>query len=66
MSQSKNNEVEMQQREHEAKEWIIYILYKLHHLLRTHQLSGIYSLPNTTRVFFFFFNSKEKRQPFKQ
>ncbi|EEB14062.1 conserved hypothetical protein [Pediculus humanus corporis] len=39
-SQNKNNAIEMKQREVEAKEWIVYILFKLHHLLRTHQLSG--------------------------
>ncbi|KAK6623017.1 hypothetical protein RUM43_008869 [Polyplax serrata] len=49
-NKSKNNMVEMMQREEEAKEWIIYILFKLHHLLRTHQLSGIYSLPYTTEL----------------
>lgn len=41
------NRCELEQRENEAKEWILYILFKLHHLLRTHQISGIYSLPRT-------------------
>nr|CAD7400891.1 unnamed protein product [Timema cristinae] len=34
----------------EAKQWVFYILFKLHHLLRTQALPGIYSLPNTVKL----------------
>nr|CAD7568818.1 unnamed protein product [Timema californicum] len=34
----------------EAKQWVFYILFKLHHLLRTQALPGIYSLPNTAKL----------------
>ncbi|CAG2058806.1 unnamed protein product [Timema podura] len=36
--------------EQEAKQWVFYILFKLHHLLRTQALPGIYSLPNTVKL----------------
>lgn len=34
--------------EEECKKSVIFLLYKLHHLLRTHQSEGIYSLHGTT------------------
>lgn len=36
--------------EEEARHWLAYVIFKLHHLLRTECSAGIYSLPATTEL----------------
>lgn len=40
----KMEEQRMDELEEEAKQWVLYILFKLHHLGRTTQREGIYSI----------------------
>lgn len=44
----KEDEEKSSSAEEKCKKTVIFFLYKLHHLLRTHQSEGIYSLRNTT------------------
>lgn len=48
MFQSLRAEVQKNEEEEECKKQVIFILYKLHHLLRTHQKEGIFSLHEKT------------------
>lgn len=48
MFQSLRVEVQKNEEEEECKKEVIFILYKLHHLLRTHQQEGIFSLHGQT------------------
>lgn len=48
MFQALEEEVQKNQEEEECKKEMICLLYKLHHLVRTHQIEGIYSLHGTT------------------
>ncbi|XP_063236641.1 spermatogenesis-associated protein 17-like isoform X2 [Bacillus rossius redtenbacheri] len=36
--------------EEEAREWVLFVLFKLHHLLRTHSQPGIYSLQGSMEL----------------
>ncbi|KAJ0176077.1 hypothetical protein K1T71_008251 [Dendrolimus kikuchii] len=36
--------------EEEARQWLAFVVFKLHHLLRTHVCAGVYSEPATTEL----------------
>lgn len=36
--------------EKEARQWLAFVVFKLHHLLRTHVCAGVYSEPATTEL----------------
>lgn len=48
MLQKLKENVQKNYAEEDCKKELIFVLYKLHHLLRTHQSQGIYSLHGTT------------------
>lgn len=55
----KEEEEKSSKAEEECKKTVIFFLYKLHHLLRTHQKEGIYSLRGTMYYILLFCSAGE-------
>lgn len=42
----------MSEKEEESKKMVLFTLFKIHHLLRTEQREGVYSIHNSRYIFF--------------